>query len=145
MMIGITCSFHDVNNYINLPIKYIQILFMTREDGPITVPITEIIQLKNKLTLGAKACIQSSPSIVIPDIVTSLPISTFALAQVTNKLIKKNLSLVTSYSIFIITPFFFGPKGCDYRGGRLYSINIITSVVYKIFEHLELTFANRKC
>src|SRR5438270_796134 len=31
---------------------------------------------------------------------------TFALAQVTNKLIKKNLSLVTSYSIFIITPFF---------------------------------------
>ena len=48
-MIGITCSFHDVNNYINLPIKYIQILFMTREDGPITVPITEIIQLKNKL------------------------------------------------------------------------------------------------
>ena len=49
-MIGITCSFHDVNNYINLPIKYIQILFMTREDGPITVPITEIIQLKNKLT-----------------------------------------------------------------------------------------------
>ena len=57
-----------------------------------------------------------------PDIVTSLPISTFALAQVTNKLIKKNLSLVTSYSIFIITPFFFGPKGCDYRGGRLYYI-----------------------
>ena len=49
-MIGITCSFHDVNNYINLPIKYIQILFMTREDGPIMVPITEIIQLKNKLT-----------------------------------------------------------------------------------------------
>ena len=49
-MIGITCSFHNVNNYINLPIKYIQILFMTREDGPITVPITEIIQLKNKLT-----------------------------------------------------------------------------------------------
>ena len=49
-MIGITCSFHDVNNYINLPIKYIQILFMTREDRPITVPITEIIQLKNKLT-----------------------------------------------------------------------------------------------
>src|SRR6185312_1797896 len=48
-MIGITCSFHDVNNYIDLPIKYIQILFMTREEGPITVPITEIIQLKNKL------------------------------------------------------------------------------------------------
>src|SRR5437763_9548947 len=67
--------------------------------------------------------IQSSPSIVIPDIVTSLPISTFALVQVTNKLIKKNLSLVTSYSIFIITPFFFGPKGCDYKGGRLYLIN----------------------
>src|SRR5207245_2152804 len=49
-MIGIICSFHDVNNYINLPIKYIQILFIIREDGPITVPITEIIQLKNKLT-----------------------------------------------------------------------------------------------
>ena len=65
--------------------------------------------------------IQSSPSIVTPDIVTSLPISTFALAQVTNKLIKKPLSLVTSYSIFIITPFFFGPEGCDYRGGRLYT------------------------
>ena len=57
------------------------------------------------------------PSIVTPDIVTSLPISTIALAQVTNKLIKKNLSLVTSYSIFIITPFFFGPEGCDYMGG----------------------------
>jgi len=55
--------------------------------------------------------IQSSPSIVTPDIVTSLPISTFALAQVTNKLIKKNLSLVTSYSIFIITPFFLVPRG----------------------------------
>src|SRR2546429_6116868 len=48
-MIGITCSFHDVNNYIDLPIKYIQILFMTREQGPITVPIIEIIQLKERL------------------------------------------------------------------------------------------------
>ena len=36
---------------------------------------------------------------------------TFALAQVTNKLIKKNLSLVTSYSIFIITPFFLVLRG----------------------------------
>src|SRR5437763_13586710 len=73
-----------------------------------------------QVTSHLVTCIQSSPSIVTPDIVTSLPISTFALAQVTNKLIKKNLSLVTSYSIFIITPFFFGPKGCDYRGGQLY-------------------------
>src|SRR5690242_11149126 len=45
-----TCSFHDVNNYINLPIKYIQILFITQENGPIIVLITKIIQLKNKLT-----------------------------------------------------------------------------------------------
>ena len=48
-MIGITCSFYDVNNYINLPIKYIQILFMDRKHGPINIPINEIIHLKNKL------------------------------------------------------------------------------------------------
>src|SRR2546421_12086747 len=56
------------------------------------------------------------PSIVTPDIVTSLLISIFALAQVTNKLIKKNLSLVTSYSIFIITPFFLVPRGVTIKG-----------------------------
>ena len=60
--------------------------------------------------------IQSSPSIVTPDIVTSLPISTFALAQVTNKLIKKTLSLITSYSIFIITLFFLVPRGVTIKG-----------------------------
>jgi len=52
------------------------------------------------------------------------------LAQVTNKLIKKTLSLVTSYSIFIITPFFFGPEGCDYRGGWLYNKKPIKSDKY---------------
>ena len=57
-----------------------------------------------------------------PDIVTSLLISTLTLAQVTSKLIKKTLSLVTSYSIFIITPFFFGPEGCNYKGVDCISI-----------------------
>ena len=44
--------------------------------------------------------IQLSPSIVIPDIVTSLPISTFALAQITNKLIKKT-SLWSHHIVFL--------------------------------------------
>ena len=48
-MIGITCSFYDVNNYINLPIKYIQILFINQKIGPINVPINKIIYLKKEL------------------------------------------------------------------------------------------------
>ena len=80
--------------------------------------------------------IQSSPSIVTPNIVTSPFISTFALVQITNKLIKKTPSIVTSYSIFIITPFFFGPKGCDYIGGRLYNKKRV------IFEYLKLLHEN---
>src|SRR5437588_10899063 len=75
--------------------------------------------------------IQSSPSIVTPDI-----------AQVTNKLLKKNLSLVTSYSIFIITPFFFGPKGCDYREGRLYNgyVQLLDKYLTRYFVYPNLQF-----
>ena len=64
------------------------------------------------------------------------------MAQVTNKLIKKNLSLVTSYSIFIITPFFFGPKGCDYREGRLYNgyVQLLDKYLTRYFVYPNLQF-----
>ena len=42
MTVGITCSFTDIKNYIHLPIKCIQILFETRKNRPINVPLTEI-------------------------------------------------------------------------------------------------------
>src|SRR5436305_11040046 len=73
--------------------------------------------------LRSRIHIQSSPSTVTPDIVTSLPISTFALAQVTNKLIKKNLSLVTLYSIFIITPFFLVLRSVTIEGSTVNTLN----------------------
>ena len=41
-MIGITCSFYEINKYINYPIKTIQILFEDRKNGPINVPINVI-------------------------------------------------------------------------------------------------------
>ena len=44
-MAGITCSFWDIPEYVNLPIKYIQILFEERKNGPITVPLNRITEM----------------------------------------------------------------------------------------------------
>ena len=110
------CTNAKINTAGNLSLLYIgncEHLKLTM------IPIEDLINSYQTLARDPPN-IQSTPSIVTPDIVTSPLISTFTLAQVANKLIKKTPSLVTPYSIFIITTFFFGPEGCDYRGGRLY-------------------------